>query len=118
MPRNTKASAKIAPMKSAVSTTPIPPQYPQQTMGSIIKEGVGFGMGSAIGHRVIGAFFPTHTAIAPAPTTASHKNPDACTTERAVFETCLLNESEFFCGSQQASLSACLKKNTSLAETN
>jgi hypothetical protein len=93
-----------------------PAQYPQMSIGTSIKDGVGFGIGSALAHRMVGAFFPTNRiAIAPEP--AAQKQSESCETERRAFENCLINESEFFCHNQQESLTACLKIHATPGET-
>jgi hypothetical protein len=93
-----------------------PVQYPQMSLGSSIKDGIGLGIGSSLGHRIVGAFFPTNSTVAPSPSLPEKKEP--CYVERKAFENCLINESQFFCHDQQANLTACLKTHATHTETN
>lgn len=87
-------------------------------MGTVIKEGFGFGMGSAIAHRMVGSFFPSNGTVAAAPPPPREAEwVEPCKTERRIFENCLISESEFFCHNQQDTLTTCLKIHANSSET-
>lgn len=74
----------------------------QPTLGQSIKQGLGFGAGSAIAHRFLNPF-PT---VYP----NDDKAEEACKKERLAFEMCMKTKSvEDFCGEQQMSYTKCLR---------
>jgi hypothetical protein len=68
-----------------------------------LKQGFGFGAGSAIAHRMFGAA-PT---LYQSPSDKKHE--EACEKERLAFETCMKTKSaDDFCGEQQMGYTQCL----------
>jgi hypothetical protein len=82
----------------------IPPQVSiqQPTLGQSIKEGFGFGAGSAIAHRMFGL---SPTIIAP----SQNEVKRLCEKELSAFETCMKTKSaDDFCGEYQMAYTQCL----------
>jgi hypothetical protein len=90
--------AKFAnPYSSVANITPSQP-----TLGDSLKQGFGFGAGSAIAHRLLNPF-PT---IAP----PEKKAESPCEKERTLFETCMKTKSvDDFCGEQQMVYTQCIR---------
>jgi hypothetical protein len=93
--------AKFTNPYSSVGT-PSRVEIEQPTLGQSLKQGFGFGAGSAIAHRLLNPF-PT---IAP----SDKKTESPCEKERHAFETCMKTKSaEDFCGEQQMGYTQCLR---------
>lgn len=74
----------------------------QPTLGQSIKQGFGFGAGSAIAHRMFGM---TPTIIAP----SDKKISNPCDKELTAFTNCLKTTStDGFCGEEQIAYTKCL----------
>ncbi len=118
MPRQSPSTKSVpykpSPVPPAKVAPPLPAPYPQMSIGQSIKDGIGLGIGSSLGHRIVGAFFPTNSTVMPSP---PPEKLEPCVHERRIFENCLLNESEVFCYQQQTNLSACLKSHANSTET-
>ena len=85
------------PLSSVASHTPA---YTPPSIGQTIKEGLAFGTGSAIAHRIFNPF-PTHVV--------EKKPVEACEKERGAFEMCMKSKStDDFCGNEQISYTQCL----------
>jgi hypothetical protein len=93
------------PFSPLAPTTPIPTT---PTFGQSVKDGIGLGIGSGLGHAFVNRIFgPTM------PTVSSHGVPptppkEPCQAERKAFETCLLSNTDV-CHNQQMSLTQCLQ---------
>jgi hypothetical protein len=75
----------------------------QQSLGQTIKEGLAFGTGSAIAHRIFNPF-PTSTTVQ-----SDKKVEGPCEKERFAFETCMKTKSaDDFCGNEQISYTQCI----------
>ncbi len=75
----------------------------QPTLGQTLKQGFGFGAGSAIAHRIFG-MSPT---IIQAPSDKKVEHP--CEKELVAFESCMKTRStDDFCGNEQMSYTQCL----------
>jgi hypothetical protein len=88
------------------------PSVPASTpsFGQIVKEGIGFGAGSAIGHRIVGAVFGSNsTPITTPPTVPVAAPPGKCTTERNAFELCLKTKSDDQCNNEVLSYKQCIE---------
>lgn len=111
MPR-TSSSQKPSPKAFHTSTPPVPFQnplssvanpVPTATFGQTLKEGLAFGAGQAVAHRVVGSLFGSS-----APSQNEVKLP--CDKERSAFETCMKTKSvEDFCGEQQMAYTQCIR---------
>ncbi len=114
MPRSSSPSYKSsAPMRPPTFHPPVAkpsavvPFHPTTpTFSQSIKDGVGLGIGSGIGHslvnRIFGPSYPSH------PTSVTQQQQQPCDFERKAFEACLLNNMDV-CHNQQLALSECLK---------
>lgn len=85
------------------------PYTPQPTFGQSIKDGVGLGIGSGLGHALVGRMFgglgsPT-TPVGVYPESPPTK--EACKVERRAFESCLMSSPDI-CHTEQSSLTQCL----------
>jgi hypothetical protein len=90
----------MIPKYKASSVVPYTPTHP--TFGQSIKDGVGLGIGSGLGHALIGRMFgglgsPTEV----------HPVKEACKVERRAFESCIMTNPDI-CQSEQSSLTHCL----------
>jgi hypothetical protein len=113
MPRSSHSQAKAKPvshppavfqnpMSSVAHTTPSTP-----TFGQTLKEGLAFGAGSAIAHRLINPF-PSFPSFPTKP--LEQKAVESCEKERAAFETCMKTKStDDFCGEYQISYTQCIR---------
>lgn len=108
MPRSTShSSSKSSPVpvfrnpySSVANTQPV--HIEQPTLGQTLKQGFGFGAGSAIAHRIFGA---TPTIQLP----SNQKIESPCEKERTAFENCMRTKSsDDFCGNEQISYTQCL----------
>ncbi len=111
MPRSSSSSSK--PSKPPVNYHPpvsftnpyssvgtVVPSQP--TLGQSIKQGLGFGAGSAIAHRIFNPF--------PVLPSTDTKKEHPCEKERMAFETCMKTKSaDDFCGEQQMSYTQCIR---------
>lgn len=116
MPRSSSSSSKphtsyhppavrSQPQSSIGTTSRV--EIEQPTLGQSMKQGFGFGAGSAIAHRIFGAS-PMIMSQTAAP--SDKKNEDPCEKERSAFETCMKTKSaDDFCGEQQMSYTQCLR---------
>jgi hypothetical protein len=114
MPRSSSSSSKphtsyhppavrSQPQSSIGTTSRV--EIEQPTLGQSMKQGFGFGAGSAIAHRIFGA---TPTIIPASPSNKNNEGP--CEKERSAFETCMKTKSaDDFCGEQQMSYTQCLR---------
>jgi hypothetical protein len=85
------------------SVAPRPPIIEQPTLGQSIKQGFGFGAGSAIAHRFFGAT-PTVVSV------PDKKVQLPCENERSAFESCLKSKTiDDFCGEQQMAYTQCIR---------
>jgi hypothetical protein len=106
MPRNQPSKstpARIHPTANISSqTTPI---QPKTSFGQIVKEGLGFGVGSAIGHRLVAAVFgpspsvisPSSVSPSPSPSPSSESNQQSNTKKQqgpTEYEACLAENPE------------------------
>ena len=105
MPRSSTSQKKINP-PPAVFSNPLSsvanhaPTYTPPTFGQTIKEGLAFGTGSAIAHRIFNPF-PTQVI--------EKKLVEPCEKERTAFEMCMKSKStDDFCGNEQISYTQCL----------
>lgn len=77
----------------------------QPSLGQSIKQGFGFGAGSAIAHNMIGALM-TPSISAP----SDKKVTPPCEKELLAFQICLKTmSSDDFCGNQQTAFTQCLQ---------
>lgn len=72
--------------------------------GQLIKEGIGFGAGSAIAQRAVTAILGPQTV-----TTVSSETKTTCLSERNIFEACMRSQNE--CNNEYLSYSHCIKLN-------
>lgn len=80
------------------SVTPLTPTQP--SLGETLKQGLAWGTGQAIAHRIFGP-----TATVPIQT----KIESPCEKERMAFESCMKTKStEDFCGEEQMNYTRCL----------
>jgi hypothetical protein len=92
------------PYSSVGNTSPI--HIEQPTLGQSLKQGFGFGAGSAIAHRIFG-LSPTLVGQS----VSDKKVESTCEKELTAFETCLKSKSsDDFCGEEQINLTRCLQK--------
>lgn len=107
MPRTSSKSSAPAIRNTPSSVTHVPSriEVEQPTLGQSIKQGFGFGAGSAIAHRIFGA--------APQIVMPSDKKVESpCEKERTFFENCMKTKSsDDFCGSEQIAYTQCLHLN-------
>ena len=76
------------------------------TLGQSLKQGFGFGAGSAIAHRIFGP----SPVIQSVNASSDKKVTIPCENERHAFETCIKTKSiDDYCSSEQISYSHCLK---------
>lgn len=110
MPRSStpsrSSSVPMRPKYKPSSIVPYTPSVSQPTLGDTVKQGFGLGVGSGLGHALIGRMFggigsPTTPTVSP-----SQKEP--CEMERKSFDNCLLNNSDV-CYNHQMALTQCLK---------
>jgi hypothetical protein len=113
MPRSSSSSSSksIAPYRPSPAPAPVVHHAVERpTLGQSIKDGVGLGIGSGLGHALVNRMFgigaPTNQ-IHPAPFTPTNAK-EPCEAERKSFETCLLNNSDV-CYNQQTALTQCLQ---------
>lgn len=80
---------------------------PSPSLGQTIKEGLAFGTGSAIAHRIFNPF-PT---VQPTPTAPTEKKPtDPCQKERYAFEVCMKTTSiDTYCSIEQSTYAQCIR---------
>ena len=101
--RNTAPSItpSIPASRPSPQTSLIPPVTP--TLGQTVKEGLAFGTGSAIAHRIFNPY--TYT-----PSISNKKIESPCEKERLAFETCTKTKSyDDFCGPEQAGYVQCIQ---------
>ena len=88
------------PYSSVGNTTP---HVEQPTLGQTLKQGFGFGAGSAIAHRIFGA---VPTIITP----TDKKTELLCEKELIAFQNCMqYKTADEFCGLEQSSYTQCLR---------
>jgi hypothetical protein len=103
MPRSSSSQSKL-PVKYTPpqSSTPSRMEIEQPTFGQTLKQGFGFGAGSAIAHRLLNPF--------PTLTLSDKKIQETCEKERLAFETCMKTKSaDDFCGNEQMSYTQCIR---------
>jgi len=107
MPRSSTKSSSPAIRNTPSTITPTPTrlEFEPPTLGQSLKQGFGFGAGSAIAHRIFGA--------APQIVMPSDKKVESpCEKERTFFENCMKTKSsDDFCGSEQIAYTQCLHLN-------
>ena len=117
MPRSSSSQTKsrpgVRPTPPVVFQNPLSsvghPVPSAPTFGQTLKEGLAFGTGSAIAHRLINPF-PSFTTKAPEP-----KPLEPCEKERTAFEVCMKTKSaDDFCGNYQMAYAQCIQ----LSKTN
>ena len=105
MPRTSSQTKKPAPVPSpTVSNHEVmnPMNIAQPSFGSTLKQGLAFGIGNSIAHRLIGA--PVSIEI------PQKKENLPCEKERLAFEACLkTTSSDVFCGSEQMVYKECIQ---------
>lgn len=111
MPRSSSSHSKPAsnyhppakftnPYSSVGTTNRV--EIEQPTLGQTLKQGFGFGAGSAIAHRIFNPF--------PTLTLSDKKIQETCEKERVAFETCMKTKSaDDFCGNEQMSYTQCIR---------
>ncbi len=105
MPRTSSKSSAPAIRNTTPTVSHVPSriEFEQPTLGQSLKQGFGFGAGSAIAHRMFGA---TPQVIMP----SDKKVESPCEKERISFENCMkIKSSDDFCGNEQISYTQCLK---------
>jgi hypothetical protein len=116
MPRSSSSSSShrtaplskpsaVVPFQNPLSSVSVPNrlEIQQPTLGQSLKQGFGFGAGSAIAHRFFGA---TPTILAP----SQPEVKPPCDKERTAFETCMKTKStDDFCGDQQMAYTQCIR---------
>jgi hypothetical protein len=119
MPRSSSSSSKpksnypVQRAPSIHSTLPTPSSTPlpvsQPSLGQMVKEGIGFGVGSAIAQRAVSAVFGAPTInMTSSPSQQNVVRP--CEKELNAFETCMKTKSsDDFCGNEQISYTRCLR---------
>lgn len=98
-----KPSSPPVVFQNPYSNVASPHAHPPSTLGESLKQGFGFGAGSAIAHRIFAAT-PT------IPSVSDKKVELPCENERSAFELCLKSKSaEDFCGEQQMAYTHCIR---------
>ncbi len=104
MPRSSSSQSKLPVKHNPPQSSPSIPnriEIEQPTLGQTLKQGFGFGAGSAIAHRLFNPF--------PTSAPSDKKSESPCEKERFAFETCMKTKSaEDFCGEQQMGYTQCL----------
>jgi hypothetical protein len=106
MPRSSSSQGKQKQTLHSVierpSSTVTPMiQSSQPSLAQTIKEGLAFGTGSAIAHRIFNPF--------PTVVQSDKKVESPCEKERFAFETCMKTKSaDDFCGNEQISYTQCI----------
>jgi hypothetical protein len=101
----THKPSAVVPFHNPLSSVGVPNrlEIQQPTLGQSIKQGFGFGAGSAIAHRFFGA----------SPTILAPSQPEVklpCDKERTAFENCMKTKStDDFCGDQQMAYTQCIR---------
>lgn len=122
MPRTHFNSSRKKPSQSLPTPVsppyaPVAPSSPRlpvaSSFGQTMKEGFGFGVGSAIAHRVVGSLLAPAVPIAsaaPLPTPVQTLPSYSCDTERSAFERCMKTQAmESFCGQEQIAYTECIR---------
>lgn len=109
---HTKSYPLVKPQTTLVPTPSAP------SFGQTIKEGIGFGAGSAIGHRIVGAVLgpstmSTITSATPStPLDSIQTSHQKCMSERNAFELCLKTKSqEDVCNNEFNAYTQCIQLN-------
>ena len=114
MPRSeVKRQTSLHTVKPSSSLVPTPMIQPP-SFGQTIKEGIGFGAGSAIGHRVVGAILGPSVATTAPSTPSESKQPSQqkCVSERNTFELCLKTKSaDDGCNNEFNAYTQCIQLN-------
>lgn len=111
MPRSSSTASKSsapAIRNPSHHSTPIPSriEIEQPALSQSLKQGFGFGAGSAIAHRIFGATSTIQTVTTP----SDKKVQLPCDNERTAFENCIKTKSiDDYCGNEQASYKQCLQ---------
>lgn len=106
-PSKTKATPVAIRNPSSIASNSPSVFVEGPTLGQSLKQGFGFGAGSAIAH---GMFGTTPTVVI----SNDKKIESTCEKERIAFETCVKDKStEDFCQKDQDFYKQCLSKNTS-----
>lgn len=116
-------SSSYSRSKPSYTPTPAPPPSPvyspstpstitveqnRPTFGQTLKEGFGFGMGSAIAHRIFGGS-TTHTVNhVQTPETPLTCNEKKCSQEKNLYFDCTKNNDGYSCESKFESFKKCL----------
>ena len=102
-PTQTSLAPRLPNPYSSVANTSSPLTVSQPSFGESLKQGFGFGAGSAIAHRMLG-MTPT---IIEAPSNKKVEHP--CEKELLAFEGCMkTRSSDDFCGNEQMAYTQCL----------
>jgi hypothetical protein len=107
--RNTAPSItpSIPASRPSPQTSLIPPVTP--TLGQTLKEGLAFGTGSAIAHRIFNPY-PTQQYPTQQVASSNKKIESPCEKERLAFEMCTKTKSyDDFCGPEQAGYIQCIQ---------
>lgn len=90
----------VRPQSSLIPSTSLP----TASFGQTIKDGIGFGAGSAIGHRIVGAI------LGPSVPTSGVAPPGLCASERDAFELCLKTKhADNQCNNEMLSYKQCIE---------
>ena len=109
MPRSSSSQGKQKPNSQSHAVIQRPASLPvhtvqahQTSLVQTIKEGLAFGTGSAIAHRIFNPF--------PTVVQSDKKVESPCEKERFAFETCMKTRSaDDFCGNEQTSYTQCIQ---------
>jgi hypothetical protein len=97
-------SLQVKPKTNTVIHPPSIITAAPSSFGQVMKDGIGFGAGSAIGQRVVAAMFgPQTISVAPAPS----ERKELCLSERDTFEACM--RSQTVCNNEFMAYSHCIK---------
>lgn len=97
-------SLQVKPRTNTVIHPPSVISAVPSSFGQVVKDGIGFGAGSAIGQRVVAAMFGPQT-ISVTPTPSEKK--EFCLSERDTFEACMRSQS--VCNNEFLAYSQCIK---------
>lgn len=84
-----------SPKKTTVPFRSVVPAAPPSSLVQTVKDGFGFGMGSALAHRAVGSIFGAGSQ-------------STCGVERSAFENCVQTRSLETCSETQAAYTLCL----------
>lgn len=98
---NNTEKKNVLPVPAAITS-------PKSSFTNIVKEGIGFGIGQSIAHRVVGSVLGLATGSSEVSETKQTK--PACHFERNIFEDCIRTKSaEYQCSTELHSLEQCIQ---------